>query len=97
MSNLFCRDAERCGSIKNVEFSEMWDNVAHDEMNGRDFIWYTKENHTDRGKYHKAACANQKYAAFFLWFRTDIYGMMLFGDAKKRYKLLNTVINAYIC
>ena len=97
MSNLFCRDAERCGSIKNVEFSEMWDNVDHNEMNGRDFIWYTKENHTDRGKYHKAACANQKYAAFSLWFRTDIYGTMLFGDAKKWYKLLNTVIDAYIC
>ena len=35
MSNLFCRDAGRCGNIKNVEFSEMWDNVDHDEMNGR--------------------------------------------------------------
>ena len=36
MSNLFCRDAGRCGSIKNVEFSEMWDNVDHNEMNGRE-------------------------------------------------------------
>lgn len=36
MSNSFCRDAEKCGSIKNVGASEMWDNVDHNEMNGRE-------------------------------------------------------------
>lgn len=65
-------------------------------MNDRHSSGIIKDKNTNGGKTN-AACANRKHAAVFPWFRTKMYGNMLFVDAKKRYAVPYIAANTYIC
>jgi hypothetical protein len=55
-----------------------------------------KDKNMNGGKTN-AACANRKHAAIFPWFRTKMYGNMLFVDAEKRYAVPYIAANTCIC
>ena len=55
-----------------------------------------KDKNMNGGKTN-AACANRKHAAIFPWFRTKMYGNMLFVDAEKQYAVPYIATNTYIC